>query len=80
VCKFPAGQYGKRISVAEDGAITIDKKAYADDIVAFVSGAIDADIKVHLTRFVNAMDARAVARHGYSHSPEEAAFVWNDIE
>ena len=34
MCKFPANQYGKRIVVAEDGTITIDKKAYADDVVA----------------------------------------------
>lgn len=84
--KFEAGQFGKNIVVADDGTITISKKAYADDIVAFVLGAIrsnptiDDTIKANLARFVDEMDKRAVDRHGYSHSKEEADFEWNSVE
>lgn len=76
-CKFPAGAYGKYFTVQEDGKIIIDPKAYPDDIAAFVSGSIksnptiSAEIKNHLLVFLDAMDDRAVQRHGYSHSPEE---------
>lgn len=70
------------ITVEQDGAVHISPKAYADDVVAFVLGAIrsnptiDDSIKQHLADFVNAMDARADKRHGYSNSPDEKAFVW----
>lgn len=83
--KLAAGQYAKHITVKEDGTIVIGPDAYADDVVAFVAGAIASNptignpIKQHLADFVDAMDERAVARHGYSHSPEEAAFVWTKL-
>lgn len=85
MCKFPAGQYGKRIAVADDGTITIDKKAYVDDVVAFAFGSIRSNptihesVKLHLARFVDAMDARADERHGYSHSETERDFTWTRV-
>jgi len=80
--KLAPGAYTKHIEIKDDGTIVIGPGAYADDVVAFVSGAIASnptiakEIKQHLVEFVDAMDARAVARHGYSASPEEAAFEW----
>lgn len=77
----PVGGY-RHIQVAADGTIVIGPKAFADDVVAFVSAsiasnpAIDDAIKAHLTRFLDDMDARAVARHGYDHDANEAAVPW----
>ena len=73
------------VKLCTDGTVVIDKRAYVDDVVAFLAGAIKSnptiapEIKAHLTRFVDAMDARAVARHGYSESPREAAFEWTSV-
>ncbi|HKB53338.1 MAG TPA: hypothetical protein VKD22_05005 [Ramlibacter sp.] len=78
----PAGTY-RHVVAHPDGSLTIGPKAFADDVVAFVSASIstnptiDDAIKVHLKAFVNEMDARAVRRHGYSHNPDEAAVDWN---
>jgi hypothetical protein len=84
LCKWPAGTYGK-IRVDDDGTIVVSHKAYADDVVAFVAGAIESnptiadEIKNRLRAFVDDMDARAVARHGYSQSADEAAFTWTPL-
>lgn len=80
-CQSLAGTY-RHIEVKPDGTIVISPKAYADDVVAFVSASIatnptiDSSIKAHLTRFLDDLDARAVARHGYAADPNEAAVVW----
>jgi hypothetical protein len=74
----------KHVTVAPDGTITILPKAFADDVVAFVAGAIasnpniDDATKAKLREFVDLMDARAVARHGYSANPDEAAVKWDE--
>ena len=62
----------------------IHPSANADDVIAFVAGCIvmtgiDNSIKVHLDRFLDAMDARAVAKHGYSDSLEEQRFLWTPL-
>lgn len=78
----PSGQY-KHITANPDGSITVGAKAFVDDAIAFFSAAIssnptiDDGIKQHLIAFVDAMDARAVAKHGYSGSAEDAAINWN---
>lgn len=80
-CQALAGTY-RHIEVKPDGTIVISPKAYADDVVAFVSASIASNptiadsIKAHLTAFLDDMDARAVARHGYADDPNEAAVVW----
>ena len=84
--RFFHGKAGafRHITVNEDGSTTIGKKAFVDDAVAFLSGAIatnptiDDEIKKHLVDFVNAMDARAVKRHGYNGSLEEKEVEWED--
>lgn len=77
----------RHITVCDDGSIVIEPKAFVDDIVAFLSGAIETNptidpvIKSQLRHFVHLMDARAVQKHGYSHSPNEAALnflTWYD--
>lgn len=81
------GSYGTQkhndlIRLDATGDVVISKDAYVDDVVAFCFGVIqsnatiDASIKQHLANFVNDMDARAVARHGYSADEAEAAVVW----
>jgi hypothetical protein len=87
--KLLPGTYGTTshalITVNADGSVLISPKAYADDVVAFVLGAIAnnptiaAPIKQTLADFVNKMDARAVSRHGYSDSADEKAYAWSDI-
>ena len=85
MCKSGAGPCGKNIVVNEDGSVTISRKAYADDVVAFALGCIQSnptislDTKLHLARFVDDMDARAVARHGYSYSEPDRALEWKSV-
>lgn len=84
--RFYQGKAGtfKHITVQDDGTIVIDPKAYADDVVAFVSAAIATnptigdEIKQTLVRFVDLMDARAVDRHGYLANHEEALLKWDE--
>lgn len=77
----PSGVF-RHITANEDGSITISAKAFVDDVVAFLSQAISTnptisnEIKNHLRHFVNDMDKRAMAKHGYSHSEEEKAVDW----
>jgi hypothetical protein len=72
----------KYIEVKADGPIVIGKEAFVDDVIAFLSACISTNpnitqsVKNYLIDFVDAMDARAVARHGYSADAEEAALVW----
>lgn len=76
-----AGEF-RHITVNPDGSILIGSKAFADDVIAFMAGAIKSNpnisdnIKAHLVAFVDAMDERAVGRHAYDHNVEEAALVW----
>ena len=71
------GQYGAwkdEIVKEDDGKITIHENAYPDDIASFLISVllsnpfVDKDIVKHLVRFVDAMDARAQKRHGFSRS------------
>lgn len=85
-CKLGAGMCGPNIRVNEDGSMAIAPDAYADDVVAFVLAAIrgnptiDTATKAHLARFLDDMDARAVARHGYSAaSPRERNYEWKSV-
>jgi len=79
--KMAPGTYGP-ITVNEDGTILIGADAYADDVLAFVLGAIvgnpgiDITIKHTLARVVDQFDQRAVDIHGYSDSPTERDFEW----
>jgi hypothetical protein len=78
---LPIGKHGK-IEVFANGVILMPSTVYADDVVAFVCACvlnnpnIEKKYAVHVCAFVDAMDARAVNRHGYSRSPEERDFVW----
>lgn len=80
--KVVPGQYGRHVSVGHDGTVHIAPSAYPDDVVAVVLGfaatnpTLAPDIKVHLARFLDAMDERAMVRLGYSASPTEAAHQW----
>lgn len=81
--KVRSGEYAVgKINVSGDGTIIISPDAYADDVIAFVYGTIKKhpgisdDIKDHLKQFVDKMDDRAVAHHGYSNSSEEKQHVW----
>ena len=74
------------VSVREDGTVEVAPRAYVDDVVAFCYGAIRSnhtigdDIKAHLARFLDAMDARAVARHGYAGSSDaERTYAWTPL-
>lgn len=76
--KFGPGNYfNNHITVHEDGSFTVSNKAYVDDVVAFLSGAINSNptisekIKDLLRDFLNRMDERALSRHGYSGSDEK---------
>jgi hypothetical protein len=77
----PAGRF-RNITVQPDGTIVISPKAYADDVVAFVSAAISTNpnisqtLKDFLIDFIDDMDMRAVKRHGYSHNLDEASVNW----
>lgn len=84
--KLAPGEYmNGGVVVNPDGSILLKPKVYADDAVSFIAGCIktnptiDDEIKQHLLRFVDAMDARAVKRHGYSNAPDEAAFEWTQL-
>ena len=85
LCKIGPGAYGDNVHVDEKGTITISPKAYADDVVAFVLGCmrknptVSNEIKGYLAQFLDAMDERAVTRHGYSNSKAEADYVWKRI-
>ncbi len=74
-----------KIELKEDGTIVISPKAYADDVVAFVAGGmstnptLDQSIVTHLHHFLNEMDLRSFARHGYSFSPEQADAGWSTL-
>lgn len=79
------GEYGKdsRIVLNEDGSVTFSNKVFFDDIIAFVSYAIEsnpdaslAPIKNSLRKVVEDADARAVAKHGYKDSVEERDAGW----
>lgn len=88
-CRMPVGSYGTKthdvVTVNADYSLTVSKRAFADDVVAFVLGSISSnptisdDIKAHLARFLDAMDARALARHGYSKSEKEQAHTWTPV-
>jgi len=88
--KLAAGTYGTRshpelVTVQSHGGVWFSKEAFVDDVVAFCAGAlrsnptVSPELKQHLADFVNGMDARAVARHGYSNSEAERAFVWHAV-
>lgn len=78
IVKFrPGKHFNGHIMVHSDGSFTVSEKAYVDDVVAFLSGAINSnptiseDIKGLLREFLNKMDERALSRHGYSGSDEK---------
>jgi hypothetical protein len=83
--KVKSGDHGL-IRLDEDGSIHIDKRAYADDVVAFVLACIKnhpgiaCNIKQKLGDFLNGMDERALKIHGYSKSPEQQAYIWKQID
>ena len=84
--QVPAGTYDKgKIVVQENGSVLISEKVFADEVLAFVLGCmktnptINNSIKAKLGEVIDAMDARAVAKHGYSHSKEEAAHAWTSV-
>lgn len=73
-----SGQYGAYKDAIEklpDGRIVFAKELYLDDLVAFALTAaksnpnIPLKCKIPLAEFVDAMDLRAVERHGFSNSP-----------
>lgn len=78
--KVAPAHYGAHITVWEDGQITIAPTAYADDVAAFVLGCIvdhpkvAIETKLHLARFIDSMDVRALAGHGYKDFPLERAY------
>lgn len=73
------------VRVSQDGSVTFTPGCYVDDVVAFCHGAIASnptiapEIKTHLARFIDAMDARAMARHGYSNSKTEQEMTWKAL-
>lgn len=78
---FPAPEPGKYglVEVTEY-EIKISPKAYPDDIAAFFlrlyARQMSDQAKAAALSFLDACDARAVSRHGYSSNPDEASFVW----
>lgn len=84
-CKIQPGLY-ENFTVSPEGVISISSKAYPDDVVAFVLGCISSnptisdDLKLHLAKFLDGMDKRAVDRHGYSNSEVEKNFTWVNVE
>ena len=83
IVKFGPGTYFNGcITVHDNGSFTVSEKAYVDDVVSFLSGAINSnptisdDIKNLLKEFLNKMDERALLRHGYSGS-DEKFYTWN---
>jgi len=82
--KMEPGTYGP-VTLNADGSILIDASAYADDVLAFVLGAIVGNpsigitIKHKLATVLDEFDERAVSIHGYSESPEERDFKWEPV-
>lgn len=80
--KVQSGKYGPNITVQSDGQIIISPDAYVDDIVAFSLGliknhrGISDKLKVHLGKFVEQMDIRAMTTHGFKDSPDEKEYNW----
>lgn len=75
------GEYGRRPGDAvknADGTFTFGKKMFIDDWAKVLLLMCESNIninkeeKIHLAHFIDAMDVRAMNKHGYSHSPEEA--------
>ena len=88
--KLSTGTYGTDdtpalAEVRSDGSVVFAKEAYPDDVVAFVlcslrsNPNVSDELKQHLADFVNGMDARAVARHGYAGDERERALVWKEV-
>lgn len=84
--QVPVGGYCKgKIIVNDDGSVTVSHKVFADELLAFTLGCmksnpgISNEIKSKLGEVIDMMDARAVAKHNYSHSPEEAAHTWVSV-
>lgn len=84
--QIPAGGYCKnKITVNEDGSVHVSHKVFADELLAFTLGCIRSnptipdEIKAKLGEVIDLMDARAVKKHGYSYSPEEAAHEWKSV-
>lgn len=79
----PAGTFN-HIQVTNSGSINISPEAYPDDVAAFLAGAqasnphVSPETQKHLIHYVDAMDRRAVQRHGYSNSPAERDVAWVD--
>jgi hypothetical protein len=79
--KVAAAQYGAHITLGKDGQITIAPTAYADDVVAFVLGCIAQhpkmaiETKLHLAKFLDSMDIRALSIHGYEQFPVERDYT-----
>ncbi len=75
-----------KVVLMDDGSITADKSAYFDDIVAATAALISTNPNmdpniVALLRFaVEAADRRAVARHGFSGSPDEQVVQWKYMD
>ncbi len=81
------GEYAKdgRIVLNSDGSVTFSNKVFFDDILAFVSFAIESNpdpsmtpIKNSLRKIVEDADARAVVKHGYKDSIEECDAGWTN--
>jgi hypothetical protein len=85
IAKVRPGQYGKHVSVLDDGTILIANTAYVDDaLAAFVgfqvnSPVLPTHIKLQLGAVLDAFDKHAFERHGYADSVDEAVYQWTSV-
>ena len=84
--KLPQGQVTQHVFVRADGSMVIDPAAYLDDVIsvllyaALLNPIMDEGVRVLLARTLDRMDARAVARHGYSGSEADRTASWISVE
>lgn len=78
----------EKLRFERDGATnewTVSGKAYADEwmalslAMAMSNPTLRRDVLIGLAQTIDAMDARAVNKHGYSHSEEEKAYEWSSV-
>lgn len=74
------------IQVTKDGGFVVSPEAFLDDVVGFAMACassnpkMDKEIIAKLAEVMDMLDARAMKRHGYKDSPEEAAVKWPKAE
>lgn len=78
----------EKLRFERDGATnewTVSGKAYADEwmalslAMAMSNPTLRKDVLIGLAQTIDAMDERAVKKHGYSHSEAEKAYEWCSV-